>query len=229
MNDQKNIPPIPQSMQDLPRDPRGYPIPFFVMWFDGKPDFRISDMRNIYRCTLERLCMICGKPLPSDEGVFAMGPLSTINRANDEPPMHRVCAEFSAQTCPWMLRPGMKRITKPMPDGTLDAAEQNARELVQSTPGAVYSGAPEVWSLYDASHYTVEVMDNKTLMFFLGPPREMYWYRAGRRATYDEVVDALSAGAAFLRNHPTMDSPEGHKQLDDAMTELGLWLPESEA
>jgi hypothetical protein len=73
-------------MKELPLDPRGYAIPYFVKWLDGKPDFRISDMDRVYACVTRHLCMICGKKMPS-QAVYVLGPISAVTRTNDEPGM----------------------------------------------------------------------------------------------------------------------------------------------
>jgi hypothetical protein len=37
-----NLPPMPDSIAKLPRDERGYPVPWFVAWVNGKADFRCA-------------------------------------------------------------------------------------------------------------------------------------------------------------------------------------------
>jgi hypothetical protein len=34
---------MPESVGRLPVDHRGYPVPWFVAWIDGKPEFRCAD------------------------------------------------------------------------------------------------------------------------------------------------------------------------------------------
>jgi hypothetical protein len=36
---------MPARFARLPADERGYPVPKFVEWIDGKPDFRCVDSR----------------------------------------------------------------------------------------------------------------------------------------------------------------------------------------
>jgi len=33
----ESLPSLPLAMRGLPRDHRGYPVPWFVAWVDGKP------------------------------------------------------------------------------------------------------------------------------------------------------------------------------------------------
>src|SRR4051812_28481995 len=93
---------VPKEVGDLAVDGRGYVIPFFVSYIDGKPDFRILDPVKQYRCIGERLCGVCGRKLPKDSMFFIGGKLTLANRLCTDPGMHRVCAEYSLMTCPHM-------------------------------------------------------------------------------------------------------------------------------
>lgn len=92
--------PIPQALQELRRDEKGYPIPFFVAKKDGKYDFRLLDARKQKLAAEDRLCGICGKKLPKDYFYFISGPIGMTNRVSSDPPMHRLCAEFALEACP---------------------------------------------------------------------------------------------------------------------------------
>jgi hypothetical protein len=54
--------PIPTHLQHLPVF-AGLPVPYFVKWIDGKPDFRIMDPERVANCVNNHLCGICGKKL----------------------------------------------------------------------------------------------------------------------------------------------------------------------
>lgn len=109
---------LPKRIADLPRDERGYPVPFFVQWFDekgqptkygvGKPDLRIADARKSIECLKQRVCWVCGQPLGSWTA-FVGGPRSCENRVFADGPMHVDCAEFSAQYCPHLATPNARR------------------------------------------------------------------------------------------------------------------------
>lgn len=61
MTPDKILPP-PVALQFMPKDHRGYVVPFFVEWINGKPDFRVIDGRKMRRCVLENLeyaCRVC--------------------------------------------------------------------------------------------------------------------------------------------------------------------------
>jgi hypothetical protein len=54
---------LPKRMLHLPLDTRGYPVPRFVEWIDGKPDFRVMNGQYYAACCKRNLCWICGEPL----------------------------------------------------------------------------------------------------------------------------------------------------------------------
>ena len=99
-----SLPALPKSMGVLPLDERGYPIPWFVAWYDGKPDFRVVDVKKMKRALSEHLCWICGGHI-DDAFVFVRGAAPVSNRIALEPPSHRACAEFAVRACPFMLLP----------------------------------------------------------------------------------------------------------------------------
>lgn len=98
----KHIPQIPKELAHLKVDERGYPIPFFVTKRDGKPDFVLLNTKRQDDCIEGKLCPICGKKLYKDYQYVITGPIGLKNRYISDPPMHRICAEFSMQACPHM-------------------------------------------------------------------------------------------------------------------------------
>jgi len=54
---------LPTRMVHLPVDERGYPVPRFVEWIDGKPDFRVMNSQHYAACVNRNVCRICGEPL----------------------------------------------------------------------------------------------------------------------------------------------------------------------
>lgn len=95
--------PIPKELSHLKLDDRGYPIPFFAAIRDGKPDFRLLDVKKQRECIDKKLCAVCGLKLHKDYSYIITGPIGLTNRVSTDPPMHRVCAEFSIQACPHLL------------------------------------------------------------------------------------------------------------------------------
>ncbi len=66
----------------------GYPVPF-------------THMEHCARCLRDKLCAICGRRL-GEYCYFIGGPLSKKNRLFVDPAMHKQCAEFASQTCPFL-------------------------------------------------------------------------------------------------------------------------------
>ena len=54
---------LPLRLRKLPLDPRGYPVPWFVAWVDGVPEFRAVDGRKFVQAVRAKLCWVCGEPL----------------------------------------------------------------------------------------------------------------------------------------------------------------------
>jgi hypothetical protein len=98
--------PIPPRMQQLPRDPRGYPIPATVLVTAGRPHFTINDEATRQRLISEDRCPICGQRI---NGVrwFVGGPLSAFHLRGRyiDPPMHDECAHYALQVCPYLAAP----------------------------------------------------------------------------------------------------------------------------
>lgn len=78
-----------------------YPVPFIVKWIDGKPDFRVVDPDKWDRCVHDRLCSICGFRL-GDISFIVGGPVTGESYHFFDPPMHKPCADFSAEVCPYV-------------------------------------------------------------------------------------------------------------------------------
>ena len=79
----------------------GLPVPFIQAVFNGVPDFRAIDPDKVVRCVNEKLCAVCGRRL-GEYCFFIGGPLSKENHFFSDPAMHEKCANFAAQTCPFV-------------------------------------------------------------------------------------------------------------------------------
>ena len=44
---------------------KGYPVPWFVAWIDGVPDFRVADGRKLWEAVRHSRCWVCGDKLGS--------------------------------------------------------------------------------------------------------------------------------------------------------------------
>jgi len=109
------LPELPDRMRFLPLDKRGYPVPWFVAWINGEPDFRIVDPRKFAMALKMRRCWVCGDRLGAYLA-FVIGPMCAVNRVSSEPASHRECAVYSATACPFLTRPHMRRRDAGLPD-----------------------------------------------------------------------------------------------------------------
>lgn len=141
------FPELPAQMAQLPKDHRGYPIPWIVMRDRaGQPHFTINDHAKVMQCVDHGLCGICGGFMPKiadrrpHGGMwFVGGPGCFLlpNGAFLDPPNHFACAEYALRVCPYLAAPSYARriddrTIKPgmMPDGVAivaDAAALDAR------------------------------------------------------------------------------------------------------
>lgn len=95
---------VPARVKSLPVDERGYPVPHTVQWVEGKPDFRVIDPQKWAKAVQLRRCGMCGEPLGAHMA-FVGGPLSMRNRMFYDLPMHRDCATYALQVCPFLAAP----------------------------------------------------------------------------------------------------------------------------
>lgn len=182
------LPPMPPRIAKLPRNDRGYPVPFFVAWIDGKPDFRLVRPETLRDAVSRRLCWICGEALATN-GTFALGPMCCVNRVNSEPPSHRECAEFAVRSCPFMLHPKMER------------REDERTRSANGTAGIMIPRNPGVMALWTTAEWRRFPDDKGRSLFRVGDPRHVSWWREGRPATRTEIEESISTGLPLLEEH----------------------------
>lgn len=187
------LPPVPDRMQRRPID-RGYPVPWFVAWVDGKPDFRVVEAGKILRAIKEKLCWLCGEEM-AEPGAFVIGPMCAVNRVTSEPPSHRDCAIFAATACPFLTKPHADRRPENMPAG----AQEPAGVGLKRNPGASVVWITKEW------HWSR--VDNGVLCD-IGDPIETLWYREGRAATREEINASIESGLPLLLANPPSDPAE---------------------
>ncbi len=192
---------IPIRMLDLPIDERGYPVPWFVEWIGGVPEFRVMDPMKWRRSVKERLCWICGKRLGAWL-CFVLGPMCGITRTTSEPPCHRECAQWAARFCPFLARPHAKR------RGEEELLEMGAT----SVGGNAIKRNPGVALLWCAREFEVWRPQEGGVLIHVGDPVEVEWWAEGRSATRAEVEESIRTGLPFLEE-------EARKQ-DGAMDDL---------
>lgn len=194
---------MPRRVAALARDRHGRPVPFFVAWIDGEPDFRVADPQAYRAAVRDGACWICGE---SQGGyrTFVIGPMCVVNRTSSEPPGHTDCAEFSAKACPFLARPDMRRRPAGLPEGS----EPAGGEMIERNPGVT-----AVWA---TRRSRVELFsDGKGgALFNIGEPVSVSWWREGRPATVEEVRDSVDSGMPALRE--MCESDDDHAALTAA-------------
>lgn len=99
---------VPERMMHLPRDRRGFPVPFIVMIDpQGVPVFTVNDTRKTHLCLRNTLCGVCGGELEFGDLWWIGGPLSSFhpNGAFVDGPMHEECSTYALQVCPHLGAP----------------------------------------------------------------------------------------------------------------------------
>jgi hypothetical protein len=203
--------PMPDRFRKLPLDHRGYPVPKFVTWIDGKADFRVVDARWFQRARHHRLCWLCGERL-GGHLAFVIGPMCAINRTTTEPPSHLDCARFAVQACPFITHPNRKRDETNLPEGCSDPGG----EMIMRNPGVAL-----IWVA--RSYQPFQAPDDGGMLFRIGPAVSTEWWARGRHATRAEIMHSIETGLPILRKIATEDGPAAVAQLE-SMIKAGLEL-----
>jgi hypothetical protein len=97
---------VPDRVARLPRDPRGYPVPWNVLREGDAVFFTVNDDRKTWRALREGLCPICGERLGRWVW-FVGGPRAAFDPDGCyiDLPGHKDCMEFALQTCPYLAAP----------------------------------------------------------------------------------------------------------------------------
>jgi len=206
--------PLPPRMIGLPVDERGYPVPWFVPWHDGKPEFRAMDARKWVRAVKQKLCWVCGGRL-GQHSAFVVGPMCLVNLANSEPPSHLQCATWSAINCPFLSRPRMVRRENDLPEET------------EGPAGIAITRNPGVSAVYVTPDYRVfEDGSGKPLIRVSSICEQIEWYAEGRPATRAEVEHSIETGLPILMAIAHEEGPEAVAELKARAKAVERWLPE---
>lgn len=206
--------PFPRRLAKLPIDARGYPVPFFVAWIDGRPDHRVQDREKFVQAISARLCWICGEPL-GRYLAFPIGPMCAINRVTSEPPAHRECAEWSIRNCPFLSNPRQVR-----------RLEDHAPE-VGPAPGHGLMRNPGVICLWITRGYEVfrAHAGEHGALITVGEPEEVTWWTDGRAATRAEVEESIAGGLPNLTAIARLEGPYALEALGQAVQRAQRYLP----
>ena len=207
--------PLPDKLKHLPIDERGYPVPWFVDWVDGKPEFRAMDGRKFRDAIKKRLCWVCGDPLGVNLA-FLAGPMCGINRTSAEPPSHYICAAWSARNCPFLNNPRAVRRE--------DERINNAK-AVEEGSGCPIRRNPGVAMVWICRSYEIWNDGRGGALITMGEPDRVEWYCEGRTATREEVLNSIETGLPALETVARLQ-PGAMAELRRQELRLAKWLPE---
>jgi hypothetical protein len=183
-----DLPPLPQRMRKLPIDERGYPVPSFVDYVNGKPDFRTMNGGHFRRAIKFDRCWLCAEPLGRVR-CFLIGPMCAVNRTTSEPPSHADCAIFAVKACPFLSHPMARRNTHGLPDEVEDVPGVH----LDRNPGATAQWFVERtgYSLFDGG--------GTRPLLKIAEPVHVDWWREKRPATRAEIITSIESGLPALR------------------------------
>lgn len=202
-----NLPPLPDRMRHLPVH-RGYPVPFFVAWVNGEPDFRIMDGEKMPDAIRFGRCWLCGQSMGRYQ-TFVTGPMCGVSRTSAEPPSHLDCAEFAAKACPFLSMPKMDRREGGLPKVGM--------------AGISFPRNPGVTLLWTTRDWGVFGDGSGRPLFRMGDPTRTQWFAEGRLATRAEVVASIESGLPSLRE--LARGPADLAELEAARTRLNALVP----
>jgi len=214
-----DLEPLPDKMKHLPVDVRGYPVPWFVDYVDGKPEFRAMDMDKWRLAVRDRRCWVCGGQL----GVwvaFVAGPMCGVNRTSQEPPSHLDCARWSARNCPFLANPDMVRRQDDLVDND---------KLRAISPGVCLTRNPGVAMVWVTRSFEIfragGQLGNAGLLIELGEPTKVEWYTKGRAATRAEVIESIESGGYPNLVKIAQTEPGALVELQRARERFWQYLP----
>jgi hypothetical protein len=164
-----------------------------VSFVDGEPEFRAVDPQRIFEAHRKHLCLVCGRRL-GPRKAFTIGPMCAVNRVSAEPPSCIVCARFAVTACPFLSRPLAKRADlSDMPHAPA------AGLMIERNPGVIL-----IWEVLS---YRAAKQPGGGLLFFIGSPQRVSWWREGREATRAEVIESIETGLPALAKVAREDGP----------------------
>jgi len=203
---------LPPRLAKLPKDHRGFPIPWFVATIPatGERDFRVADYAKRDKAVRHKLCWVCGEAC-GKYLAFPIGPMCAVTRTTPEPGCHLDCAEASVKICPFLTQPRMRRNYK-------DIEETGA----VAPPGEFLERNPGVTCIWVTTKYKMFSTDrtNKNYLLQIGDPENMLWYCRGRPATRAEVDEAIKSGLPALQDMAWLEGPEAIADLNKRVNDL---------
>jgi hypothetical protein len=190
---------VPDRMKRLPINDQGFPVPYFVPYVGGKPEFRGFDGQKMVICVRHKRCWLCGEPLGKFM-TFVIGPMCAVNRVSAEPPSHRRCAQYAVEACPFLTQPKMRRNEKDMPEHLEPA-------------GIMLKRNPGVTMMWTTLSYKVFKDGRGGALFNVGDPESVEFFAEGRKATRDEIMASIDSGLPILQAMAERDGPDAVADL----------------
>lgn len=190
---------MPARMRRLRVSSQGYPVPWFVAWVDGEPEFRAIEPGRMSNAWIKKRCWLCGEQLGKYLS-FVIGPMCMVNQINSEPPSHHDCAQYAVKACPFLAHPRMRRNEKDLPEH-------------DGMPGIAIARNPGVIVIWTTLSYKPFRVDNGVL-FKLGEPTSIEFWTEGREATRAEVLASIDSGLPALQEVAKL---EGQLAIDQLM------------
>ena len=158
--------PMPSRIANLPRDPRGYPIPVNVLQkADGFVDFRVIDPEKLQAFAAARCCSVCGHPMGT-RVAFVGGPLCIENHLFADAGMHRDCATYALRVCPFIAAPsfGFRKTHDPKTMEVMDF---------------VSTDRPEKFGLVICKDYRPALLNGQSYVLQVGQYESLEWWAKG--------------------------------------------------
>lgn len=212
-----DLPERPARIARLPLDARGFPVPWFVAFVNGKPDFRIVRENGIAIAHNKKLCWLCGESL-GRYGAFVIGPMCGVNRTISEPPSHRECAEYAATACPFLTTPSAVRNERGL---DMSSCREAAGNGIKRNPGVACVWVTREWKPFRAQ------TGNHGVLFNLGDPTHVAFYCEGRPATRAEVLHSVDTGIPLLQELANAQGPDAVAALSRMRADFERYLPPS--
>lgn len=207
---------VPDKMRRRPLDSRGYPVPWFVAWINGRPDFRIVDPQKFRLAIDKRRCWLCGGQL-GKFATFVVGPMCIVNHTSAEPPSHMECAKFAVRGCPFLTIPASQYRDAKLPADT------------RANPGMLTHN-PEVTALWTCDEWqafrAADPDGNPGTLVEFGEPKSVSFWREGREATASEANAALYKGLPQLQAMAEREGPHQMRELARRVEAALFWFPE---
>jgi hypothetical protein len=177
---------LPTRMRSLPVDERGYVVPWFVDWENGKPEFRAMDPEKWVQAVRFKKCWVCGERLRRLM-TFVAGPMCGINRTSSEPPCHLECAIWSARNCPFLSNPEAVRRT-----------DETIHNDLPCIGGMGLKRNPGVTMLWSTKDYSIFDDGKGGRLIQMGEPEHVEWYANGKIASREQVQASIDSGLPAL-------------------------------